>query len=99
MIEVRHIFTDGVYAKRVSMQAGDSFSKHRHSFDHLSIVAKGMISVKCEGEETIYSSGDDVCISAGVEHEIEAITNAVWFCIHATDEKDPDNIDHVLTGE
>jgi hypothetical protein len=31
-------------------------------------------------------------------HGVKAITDCVWFCIHATDEKDPSKVDDVLIG-
>jgi len=37
-------------------------------------------------------------IRAGLTHGVKAITDCVWFCIHATDEKDPSKVDDVLIG-
>ena len=35
-------------------------------------------------------------IEAGLTHGVKAITDCVWFCIHATDEKDPSKVDEIL---
>jgi hypothetical protein len=35
-------------------------------------------------------------IKAGLTHGVKAITDCVWFCIHATDEKDPSKVDEIL---
>ncbi len=37
-------------------------------------------------------------IRAGLTHGVKAITDCVWFCIHATDEQDPSKVDDVLIG-
>ena len=37
-------------------------------------------------------------IKAGLTHGVKAITDCVWFCIHATDEKDPSRVDELLIG-
>ena len=38
-------------------------------------------------------------IVADVAHKIYAVTDIVWFCIHATNETDADKIDHTLIKE
>ena len=35
-------------------------------------------------------------IKANVIHGIKAMSDCVWFCIHATDEKDPSKVDEIL---
>jgi hypothetical protein len=35
-------------------------------------------------------------IKADTHHGIKALTDCVWYCIHATDEKDPDKVDEVI---
>ena len=39
---------------------------------------------------------DKMMIRKGLFHKTKAITDCVWFCIHATDEKDPSKVDEVL---
>jgi hypothetical protein len=34
-----------------------------------------------------------VDVKAGLVHGIKAIEDCVWYCIHATDEKDPSKVD------
>jgi hypothetical protein len=35
-------------------------------------------------------------IKAGKSHKVTALTDVHWFCVHATDETDPDKVDHTL---
>jgi hypothetical protein len=39
-----------------------------------------------------------VAIEAGAHHEITAITDTVWYCIHATSVTDPALVDEELIG-
>ena len=96
-IGLAHHFSSGVYAKEVFIPAGMVLQQHSHPFDHLSILASGRVIVRVGDSVEQYAGPAAITIRAGVQHEVESITDAVWFCIHATDETDAANIDHVLT--
>jgi len=49
-----------------------------------------------EGNIQIVEAPACVEIKAGENHGVKAITNVVWYCVHATDEKDPSKVDEVL---
>ena len=50
-----------------------------------------------QGEELlIFEAPACLEIKAGVIHGVKAITDCVWFCIHATTETDPNKVDEVL---
>lgn len=96
---ILHHFSDGLYAKETHVQAGMALLKHTHDFSHLSILAKGSVAVlKGEDVEVIHAPAC-IEIKAGVVHGIKAVTDCVWYCIHATDEKDESKVDEVLIGE
>lgn len=91
-----HHFSDGLYAKEMHVPQGFLIQKHTHSFNHLSILAKGKVAV-IKGEETVVIEAPACLeIEKHVIHGISAITDCVWFCIHATDEKDVSKVDEVL---
>lgn len=95
-----HHFSDGVYAKQAKLPAGSEVLQHKHSYSHLSILAAGRVIVSAEGQEdTEYVGPACIEIRAGVHHSIRAIEDSVWFCIHATDETDPDKVDEVLISK
>lgn len=101
-MKTEHYFADHLYAKAMQVPAGWQVGKHVHSYSHLSILASGSVTVTADGVATVHdAAGGPVCIEikAGIEHVINAITPAVWFCIHATDEKDISKIDDVLIRE
>lgn len=98
--QIVHHFSDGLYAKQATFPAGAVVAKHTHDFSHLSVLAQGKVVVKVAGEEDcFYEAPACIEIKAGKEHAVIAIEEAVWFCIHATDEKDPNRVDEVLFEE
>ena len=97
-IDIRHIFGPGAYAKRVSMPADTYIDKHVHDFDHISFLAHGTVRVERGAEQFEVTGPCPLLIAAGVVHKVVALTPALWFCMHATDETDPANIDEVLTS-
>ena len=97
--QITHTFSDGLYAKQMTIPKGFVIGKHLHSFSHLSILAKGKVIVKTDAEEVLYEAPACIEIKKMVRHMITALEDASWFCIHATDETNIENIDEVLTQE
>jgi quercetin dioxygenase-like cupin family protein len=95
---ISHHFSDGLYAKEMRFNAGAAILKHTHEFSHLSILAAGKVAVLRGTEIDIVEAPACIEIKAGLTHGVKAITDCVWFCIHATDEKDPSKVDDVLIG-
>ena len=95
---ITHHFSDGLYAKQAVFPAGVAILKHTHDFSHLSILAKGKVAVMKGAFVEIVEAPACIEIQAGVTHGVKAITDCVWFCIHATDEKDPSKVDEILIG-
>jgi quercetin dioxygenase-like cupin family protein len=93
---ITHHFSDGLYAKEAFVPAGTAILKHTHDFSHLSILAKGKVAVMADEVVQVIEAPACIEIKAGVTHGVKAITDCVWFCIHATDEKDPAKVDDVL---
>lgn len=90
--QVKHFFSSGVYAKEMHLPAGYVATTHKHNFDHLSILAQGTAIMN----GITYHAPDVLTILAGVEHSITALTDTIWYCIHATDETDESKIDAIL---
>lgn len=93
---VNHNFGGGVYAKEVKISAGHTLVQHIHKFDHLSILAAGTARVIVDGAETEYHAPSCVLIAGGKRHGLQAVTDIVWYCIHATDETDAAKADAAL---
>lgn len=91
-----HHFSDGLYAKETHIAAGEMLMQHKHEYSHLSVLAKGKVVVVKDGDIKIVEAPACLEIVAGEHHGVKAITDCVWYCIHATDEKDPSKVDEVL---
>ena len=95
-LHVQHHFSDGLYAKQMTLPKGHFAVSHKHNYSHLSVLASGVAVVDVDGVESTYTAPACINISASVEHKITALEDVVWFCIHATDEADATKIDEVL---
>ena len=95
---ITHHFSDGLYAKETAFAAGTAILKHTHEFSHLSILAKGKVAVMKDDGVEIIEAPACIEIKAGLAHGVKAVTDCVWFCIHATDEKNPSKVDEILIG-
>jgi quercetin dioxygenase-like cupin family protein len=92
----QHHFSSGVYAKQMHLPKGYMAISHQHNYDHLSILASGKVIVKTDDGEQEYTAPVAITIAKHKNHAITALEDAVWFCIHATDETDTDKVDEVI---
>lgn len=97
--EVTHHFSSGVYAKEIYVPAGRMLIQHRHTHDHMSILASGQVIVQLGDRKREYTAPAVINIPAGLSHSISSIQDSVWYCIHHTDETDPDKVDAQLIVE
>lgn len=91
-----HHFSDGLYAKQMSIPAGYAAVTHTHAYSHLSVLAKGRVIVQTDEYNKEYVAPACIELKAGIHHMIMALEDSAWFCIHATTETDPDKVDEVL---
>jgi mannose-6-phosphate isomerase-like protein (cupin superfamily) len=94
--EVRHHFGGGLYAKESIIPADKWLVQHAHNYDHLSILAKGSVELIIDGEKTVINAPACITILAGKHHGVRSLTDVVWYCIHATECTDEDEIDEVI---
>ena len=93
---ISHHFSAGVYAKETLIPAGHVLVQHKHKFSHLSILASGSIELMADGERKIIHAPACLTIEADKHHGVKSLTDVVWYCIHATECTDIDEIDEVL---
>ena len=91
-----HHFSDGLYAKQMHIPKGFIAGTHAHKYSHLSILSKGSVIVRTDNSQQLYNAPACIEIKEGIHHSIEALEDAVWFCVHATDVTDVELIDKVL---
>ena len=93
---IHHHFSAGVYAKETRIPAGYVLVQHAHKHDHLSILASGSVEMVVDGVKSVVDAPACLAIAAGKHHGIKSITDVVWYCVHATDCTDEDEINEVL---
>lgn len=98
-MNIIHHFGGGVYSKETHVRAGQILVQHKHEHDHLSILASGEVEVMVEGERQTLTAPACLTIKGGKHHGVKALTDVVWFCIHATDCIDESQVDEVLIVE
>ena len=96
---IQHHFGGGVYAKETRIPVGYLAVQHAHKFDHLSILASGKVQLTVDGQTTTHEAPACLTIAAGKTHSVLALTDVVWYCIHATDCTDERAVDDVLIEE
>ena len=94
--KIQHHFGGGVYAKEAFIPANSLLMQHTHKFDHLSILAKGSVELVVDGVKSIVDAPACITIQAGKHHGVKSLTDVTWYCIHATDCVDEDEIDNVI---
>jgi quercetin dioxygenase-like cupin family protein len=93
---IQHFFGPGVYAKESRIPAGHVLVQHAHKYDHLSILASGSVEVVVDGKTSVVNAPACFTIEANKHHGVKTLTDAVWYCIHATDCTDENEIDDAL---
>lgn len=93
---INHYFSSGVYAKETRIPAGEVLVQHAHKYDHISILAEGKVEILVDGKKDIMYAPALLTIEANKHHGVKALTDVVWYCIHATSCADEDEIDEVL---
>jgi len=93
---ITHHFSDGLYSKEIHIPVGTMVVQHKHNYSHLSVLAMGKVVVLVDEDSKIVEAPACLEIAAGKNHAVKALTDCVWFCIHATDEKDASKVDEVL---
>lgn len=81
-MQIEHKFTGGVFTKVIIMDAGDTFASHTHSYEHLSVVAKGKVEVNYGLTKAVFEAGSLLTVEACVPHSVTALEPSVWLCIH-----------------
>lgn len=93
----KHYFSDGAYAREITIPAGAVVTGKIHKYAQLNILSKGEISVLTEDGIVRVSAPFTVVSPPGTKRVAFAHTECVWTTILGTDEKDPDKIEQIFT--
>ncbi|MDP9892590.1 quercetin dioxygenase-like cupin family protein [Variovorax boronicumulans] len=97
-LPISHHFGGGVYAKETRIAAGLILVQHKHEHDHLSVLASGTVELLIDGVRSEMTGPACITIAGGKHHGVKALTDVVWYCIHATNCADESEVDEVLTA-
>jgi quercetin dioxygenase-like cupin family protein len=95
-LNIQHHFIGGVYAKRIIFPKNTGGPTHKHVFDHMSILAKGKVQLTVDDEVSIIEAPAVIEIKKNKVHQVIALEESHWYCIHATDVVDPEHVDETL---
>jgi quercetin dioxygenase-like cupin family protein len=76
---------DGVTAVHYFMKRGAMLVKHVHDYAHLSILASGHVKVVTPKTTRWVVGPACLTIEAGEEHQIDALEDSHWYCVHGVD--------------
>jgi mannose-6-phosphate isomerase-like protein (cupin superfamily) len=62
-------------------------------------LATGSVELLVDDKVSVVHAPACLTIEAGKVHSIRAITDVMWYCIHATDCTDIESVDEVLIEE
>ena len=96
-LPVKHIFSEGLYARELFIPAGTLLTGKIHKYKQLNILSSGRISVLMEDGMKEVSAPFSVVSPAGTKRIAFAHTDCVWTTILATEERDPEKIEDFFT--
>lgn len=93
---VRHFFSNGVYARELTIPKGFVLVGKIHRYPHLNIISKGRIRVSTEAGVQEIEAPYTFVGTPGVKRAGYALEDTVWTTIHATEETDLEKIEAVM---
>lgn len=91
-IVVRNYYSDGVYAREITIPKGTCLTGRIHKFKNLNILVKGEMSVLTEDGIKRVKAGFTVVSPPGTKRIAYAHEECVWTTILRTDQIDADQI-------
>jgi len=96
-VPVKHYFTDGMYAREMSIAANTVLTGAVHKTEHLCVISQGTISVMTEDGVKTLSAPCTFISRPGIKRVGFAHSDTVWTTFHATKETDIDKLIEELT--
>lgn len=97
---LQHSFIDGVYVRTIFIPAGTVIVGKIHKHSHANILSQGEVSVFTEGGGLQRLSGPLTMVSEpGTKRAVYAHTDTTWTTIHATEERDLEEIERYVIAE
>lgn len=91
LAKVKHIFGPNVYIKAFFVPKGLTVITKAFREDHVTVLAHGSVVVENPaGERVRYNAPAHTVFQQNTRYKCTCIEDAVWYCIHPTDETDQD---------
>lgn len=92
--EIVHHFAPGLYAREMRLPKGAVVTSKVHKYPGLSILSKGSMALYMDdGTVQTISAGFHIVAPAGARRVGVALEDAVWTCMHPTNETDLEKIE------
>lgn len=88
--EVKHTFTDGVYAREIFLPKDSMVVGKIHRHDHLNFISKGRVTVYTKDGLRTYQAPCTMVSTAGTKRAVYAHEDTVWTTIHANPSNETD---------
>ena len=90
---------DNVFVKMHQfINVGDTHHGHSHSFDHITLLATGSVTMKHDNGEQDYTAPHLIVTPKGISHQfIAKEANTIFCCIHAI--RDGSEVDNVASQD
>lgn len=93
--KVKHIQSEGVYIKSTFVPANVKFYSKRTPDDHVAILAHGELIMDDGSNKVCFSSPATYTIPANSRIAFYTRTECVFYCVHATEETDLNELDRI----
>ena len=94
---LKHYFTDGAYARELTMPAGVMVVGKIHKHAHLNFITKGKVAVVTEFGKEVYTAPYTFISEPGTKRVVYILEDTVWTTVHVTQETDLEKIeDYVI---
>lgn len=86
---------DNVFVKmHYFANSGDTHEGHAHSFDHITLLARGKVLMKHDNGEQEFTAPHLIVTPKGIVHQFTALEpNTIFCCIHAI--RNGDEVDDI----
>jgi len=86
------LIADNVFVKMMYLlKEGDVVNGHAHTFDHITLLAKGRVVMRANGQEKEHAAPKLIVTPKGIVHEFEALEpDSLLCCVHAIRDGDTD---------
>ena len=96
VIETKHYFAQGLYAREIIIPKGTLLTGKIHLFEHLNIISKGDISVLTENGIKRIKAPATIISRPGIKRVGYAHEDTVWTTIHSCSETDSEKAEKLL---